>query len=56
MKLFPIRCGAAKCHQLHIGAKNQFCPELTVNKNDKVEKVTKDKYLGSIISDSNNNK
>ena len=27
-----------------------------MNTSDKIEKVTEDKYLGSIISDSNNNK
>ena len=50
-----LRCGPTKCHELHVGSKNVFCPDLNVNEGDKMEKVSEDKYLGSIISDSDNN-
>ena len=50
-----LRCGPTKCHQLHIGTKNKFCPSLKVNENDEMEKVSEDKYLGEIISDSKTN-
>ena len=40
---------------MHISGDKNLCPNLTVNENDKMEKVTEDTYLGSIISDKCNN-
>ena len=46
-----LRFGETKCHQLHIGGNKTLCPNLTVNKDDKVEKINEDKYLGGVVSD-----
>ena len=40
---------------MHVGSVSQFCPTLTVNTNDKMEKVSQDKYLGGIVSDKYDN-
>ena len=47
--------GEKKCHQIHAGENNIFCPTLNVHENV-MEKVNSDKYLGDVISsDCKNN-
>ena len=45
----PDLKGKSKCHQLHIGKENIFCPKLKVH-GTVMEKVNFDTYLGDIIS------
>ena len=46
--------GKSKCHKLHIGTKNQNCPELEVHGTE-MEQVSHDTYLGDIISHDGKN-
>ena len=43
-----------KCHKIHLGSKNEQCPNLKVQ-NKPILNVTQDKYLGDIISNSGEN-
>ena len=57
MKCKKLRFGKTKCHQMHIGDQINLCPSLTVNKDDEMEKVKEDTYLGTVVSDDcTNNK
>ena len=48
--------GKSKCHKMHIGKKNAFCPTLKVHGTPMLE-VTEDTYLGDILScDGKNSK
>jgi hypothetical protein len=52
----PDKTGKSKCHKMHIGKKNTFCPTLKVH-GSIMQEVTEDVYLGDIIrSDGNNTK
>ena len=44
-----------KCHQIHVGAKKEMCPELIIH-DSKMPKVSFDKYLGEMVSDDCLNK
>ena len=46
--------GKSKCHKLHIGTPNRYCPELLVH-GSPMEQVSKDTYLGDIISENGTN-
>ena len=45
----PNSEGKTKCHKMHVGPKNQICPQLVVHGSKMVE-VNEDTYLGDIIS------
>ena len=48
--------GKSKCHKMHIGKANPFCPNLKIHGTN-MQEVTADKYLGDILSsDSKNTK
>ena len=47
--------GHSKCHKLHVGRKENCCPELKVH-GTIMEEVTDDDYLGDIISNNGKNK
>ena len=47
--------GKSKCHKIHVGTHNEFCPELKVH-GSTIETVTSDVYLGDIISSDGSNK
>ena len=47
--------GKTKCHKIHVGKSNEFCPKLEVHGTDMPE-VTSDTYLGDIISSDGTNK
>jgi hypothetical protein len=47
--------GKTKCHKIHVGNKNKFCPTLHVH-GTKMPEVTSDTYLGDIISGDGSNK
>ena len=51
----PNKDGKTKCHKLHIGKKDNMCPELKVHGTTMVQ-VTEDTYLGDIISSDGKNK
>ena len=50
----PDVSGKSKCHTLHIGAPSKYCPELRVH-GSPMQVVSKDKYLGDIISNDGTN-
>ena len=41
--------GKSKCHKMHIGKKNTFCPTLKIH-GTHMQEVTEDKYLGDVLS------
>ena len=45
----PDKHGKSKCHKMHIGKRNTFCPTLKVH-GSIMQEVTEDVYLGDIIS------
>lgn len=47
--------GKTKCHKIHVGRKNVFCPTLLVHGTTMPE-VTSDTYLGDVISGDGSNK
>ena len=47
--------GKSKCHKIHVGKKNQFCPKLLVHGTPMPE-VPRDIYLGDVISGDGSNK
>ena len=47
--------GKTKCHKIHVGKRNEFCPTLQVH-GTKMPEVTNDTYLGDIISGDGTNK
>ena len=53
--------GEAKCHSIHVGEQNENCPALKIHPTDSgrkgnMLKVTEDKYVGDLISESGTNK
>ena len=50
-----LRFGPTKCHLMHVGSTNPLCPDLKVNVDDRVKKVTEDVYLGGMINEKGNN-
>ena len=50
----PDQSGKSKCHKLHIGKFNDFCPKLKVH-GSVMENVQFDTYLGDIISSDGKN-
>ena len=50
----PDKNGKRKCHKMHIGKKNTFCPTLKVH-GSIMQEVTEDVYLGDIISSDGKN-
>ena len=45
-----------KCHKMHIGKQNKFCPNLKAHE-ENMERTSEEKYIGDIISkDGKNNK
>ena len=50
----PDTTGNSKCHQLHVGKQNKFCPQLRVH-GSKMECVQSDTYLGDTISSNGSN-
>ena len=51
----PDKNGKTKCHKMHVGIKNKFCPQLKVHGTD-MQKVDSDVYLGEVLSaDGKNN-
>ena len=51
----PGSDGKTKCHKIHIGRKNEFCPNLLVH-GTVMPSVSSDTYLGDIISGDGSNK
>ena len=51
----PDANGKTKCHKMHIGSNNKFCPKLQVHGTDMIE-VESDVYLGDEISSDGSNK
>ena len=47
--------GKTKCHKIHVGRRNNFCPTLEVH-GTKMPEVTSDTYLGDIISGDGSNR
>ena len=47
--------GKTKCHKIHVGKKNEFCPALLVH-GTKMPQVNSDTYLGDVISGDGSNK
>ena len=47
--------GKTKCHKIHIGRKNEFCPTLLVH-DTVMPEVASDTYLGDVISGDGSNK
>ena len=41
--------GKSKCHKMHVGKRNDFCPTLKVH-GSIIQEVTEDTYLGDILS------
>ena len=54
LKKNPDKNGKSKCHKMHIGKKNTFCPTLKVH-GSIMQEVTEDVYLGDIISSDGKN-
>ena len=50
----PDTTGKSKCHKIHVGKTNQWCPELKVH-GSTMESVSSDTYLGDIISSNGSN-
>ena len=50
----PDVTGKSKCHHIHVGTKNKWCPELKVH-GTLMKKVENDTYLGDIIEGSGSN-
>ena len=44
----PDSTGKTKCHKMHVGGKNDLCPELKVH-NTMMKLVQEDTYLGDIV-------
>ena len=51
----PDKNGKSKCHKIHIGKTNGFCPQLKVH-GTIMENVHEDMYLGDVISSDGKNK
>ena len=51
----PGKDGKTKCHKIHVGKRNNFCPVLEVH-GTKMPEVTSDTYLGDIISGDGSNR
>ena len=51
----PDKSGKSKCHKIHVGKKNMFCPKLLIHGTE-MESVASDTYLGDIISADGSNK
>ena len=51
----PGADGKSKCHQIHVGRPNEFCPTLHVH-GTKMLSVTSDTYLGDVVSGDGSNK
>ena len=51
----PDSTGKSKCHRLHIGKENKFCPKLYIHGSE-MQSVQNDTYLGDIISSDGRNK
>ena len=51
----PGADGKTKCHKIHVGKQNQFCPTLLVH-NTVMPAVHSDTYLGDVISGDGSNK
>ena len=47
--------GKTKCHKIHVGRKNRFCPQLLIHGTEMPE-VPRDTYLGDIVSGDGSNK
>ena len=47
--------GKTKCHKIHIGSKNEFCPTLLVH-DTMMPEAASDTYLGDVISGDGSNK
>ena len=47
--------GKSKCHKIHVGRTNEFCPTLLVH-GTKMQEVKSDTYLGDIVSGDGSNK
>ena len=47
--------GKTKCHKIHVGNQNEFCPTLFVHGTN-MKSATSDTYLGDVISDDGSNK
>ena len=41
--------GKSKCHKMHVGKRNSFCPTLKVH-GSVIQEVTEDTYLGDVLS------
>ena len=50
----PDKNGKSKCHKMHIGKENLFCPDLKVH-GTKMGQVNEDTYLGDIVSNNGSN-
>ena len=50
----PDRNGKTKCHKLHVGVRNKFCPNLKVH-GTQMQQVDSDVYLGDVISANGKN-
>ena len=50
----PDKNGKSKCHVLHVGKTNEFCPTLQVH-GTKMSHVSDDTYLGDILSSDGKN-
>ena len=50
----PDKTGKSKCHKIHVGRSNQFCPKLKVHETE-METVKDDTYLGDVISEDGQN-
>ena len=50
----PDKNGKTKCHKLHVGVRNKFCPNLKVHGTD-MQEVDSDVYLGDVISANGKN-
>ena len=50
----PDEKGKSKCHKIHVGGNNKFCPTLKVHGTE-MESVKEDTYLGDIISGNGKN-
>ena len=59
MKKFKLHTpgldGKTKCHKIHIGRKNEFCPTLLVH-DTMMPEAASDTYLGDVISGDGSNK
>ena len=51
----PDADGKTKCHRMHVGRRNEFCPQLQVHGTD-MQLVSSDVYLGDEISSDGSNR